>query len=419
MKIILTTASPRTIQNSGNAISELIKNSSRTGIRIDGGTLFVDGYECIDPAVVSYFADIESSQIEETFSNALKIGVAAFKVKGIIQPTEYIDRRFERIESALQQQIQDAIRMLEEDVERKFGQKGEISKYLEELLGKEGVVTDLLDSNNVNSPLYLMKQELRTSIIDLTTAVARQQGNEDMKERSPSKGFDFEHYVDETLGEILKLGKGDEYHSVSTQTGRVRNSKKGDRVIVLSESNDLRIAVEPKDVSKISLPEIHRVAEESMKNRDAQYAILIIKHAEALPAGVGLVNEYGNHFVLGLTSGDGELNLDVTRELLAMAYRIARIRVMEKTRPTTIDFDTRSLLDHLQRISASLDCVIKVDVHISNARDEVDSIQKICRTLKSDISAELASIEALCKNREENCESYSAKQLRKPESEVL
>jgi len=372
------------------------KCKKRALVTTESGVLRIDNFECIDKDVFRYFDDLNPIDRINAVDSSLRIGVASFKMNRAMEPVDYIQRRFTAMHESFDSMTQQVRNTLAEEVQQKFGKDGEISEYLEKMLGPNGSFATLLDSSQKDSPLNKLKIDIQGLLLQIGSQIAADKKVDEFRNSTPAKGFDFEEYIDETLGRVIRLSKGDSYESVSTQMGRLGKSRKGDRVISLGGEKGARIVVEPKDVAQISLQEIHRVAEESMKNRDAQYTIIVLKHSSALPAGVGHINEYENHVVLALTSENSEGNLEKHQDLLAMSYHIAKIRVLQQLRKEA-NLDTSYFRERVSEIRAQIQGFSKLSTHIANIRDQLVQIETISRNAKSEIEVGLGSIEDMIK----------------------
>ena len=92
------------------------------------------------------------------------------------------------------------------------------------------------------------------------------------------------------LGKLAHI-MGDDISDMSKMTGYVSNSKKGDMVVNVAGGSS--IAIEVKDVGSITQDGASELLDDCMDNRDAAFALLVVKNVEAFPKSMGWFHEFG------------------------------------------------------------------------------------------------------------------------------
>lgn len=122
-------------------------------------------------------------------------------------------------------------------------------------------------------------ESLRESIAVIGKVAAADQARLDESIRGTAKGIEHELDVETLLGELVSAS-GDGLDDVSTVTG-LKGSKKGDKVI--RPRGGVAIVTEEKCTKAISENKARELLDESMKNRGAELAMLIVDDESKVP----------------------------------------------------------------------------------------------------------------------------------------
>jgi hypothetical protein len=147
---------------------------------------------------------------------------------------------------------------------------------------------------------------------------------------------------------------------------------------------------EIKDVNNISTTDIHRELELAKKNREAEYAIFVIRDFEALPKSVGWFNEYnGNSLVcaLGKNENDGVLH----EELLYIAYKWAKSKLIVESHKEN-KTDVTALIQKGEAAKYKLKAYQSVVTQCGNIEKSTQDIRKIIGITEKEIQADLDAI---------------------------
>jgi len=230
-------------------------------------------------------------------------------------------------------EINDLIRRVEENTSEKDGSLlGRLKlsvQETQEFLSKE------FDPTNTNSYTFKLKEgitvyigeldtKLETKIraemsealkplmeqfISLREVISKEEGKEEIFEKTAIKGFEFETVMMEKLGNIAAS-----FGDVVEQTGlekETTGSMKGD---FMYQFNGSKIVIEAKDKQSIRQKESLDYMKEAMKHRVADFGILVAADAEQLQKQIGSWNIYDKKVII-CSFADLEMSLKVARLL--------------------------------------------------------------------------------------------------------
>ena len=198
---------------------------------------------------------------------ALKVGTIALRDVLIAEKVDYVRREFEALSVELEKTFTRELGKegMKGELERIFGDKGELQASLEKLFGKDGrLARDLLDMDNSRSPIGQLRKTIESYFVgkdsevysmldpnskdspisrlkgeilqrlegienDISTYLAKRE----VVEKSPVKGFDFEDDLEDFL---MRLSRpfGDLVEGTGTEKGKL-GSKSGDFVISIHD----------------------------------------------------------------------------------------------------------------------------------------------------------------------------------------
>jgi len=364
------------------------KHEETLPIRIEDDKLVIDHFELDSEDVVHYFEEVNEEARLERFGQALAIGAIALRTMQSYENIDMIERKFNKMQSSFETKLKDTLSEITNEmddkfgmkgnvtlfVEKHFGEKGEVSTLVEDYFGKDGRLSrlmedhfgvkgsfsetvekyfgerglfqeqvekilgdngslkTLLDPGEKGTPFNLLIEDIKAENAKLVERIVAEKAKEELTAKTPLKGYEFEDWVHTTLCEIAKSSNpGDVVQDVSKEPSEsLLASKKGDFVLTLGENPDLKIVVDAKSYSsRLTFPKIKETLEQAMKARNAQYGMLVSKQRDALPAFVGYFNEYDNMLVCALgKSDDPTLNY----EIMDIAYKWAKLQVLRRNR---------------------------------------------------------------------------------------
>ena len=344
-------------------------------VSISGGSLRIDDFETHDHTIISHFSELPDVNHDNEVARLLKLGILAQGAAGAGAITTYVETELNRLQAKMTN-----------DIDRVFGENGEVHHKMEGYFGETGSVRDFLNLDKDGAPLYKLHKDLQDGFSSLRDHISTMSGQLKMARKSPQKGFEFE---DMCKPEICSMADGhsDSVDHVGGTPGDLRN-KKGDFVVTIS-GTERRIVFEMKYKKRTSINEIREQLNEAMKNRRAEYAVLVSRNKDALPPEASWFNEYdGNKLVCAVSeTDDSEVNMWVIR----VAYRWARHRVVSNIKKDQ-RVDPEAVTKGIEGIEASLSRMEKVTNQCRNIEKSIGEIKRVMMEEEGIIKEEVEGI---------------------------
>ena len=348
-------------------------------VSVDDKQVSISNFTTLDKDIHSYFADMsESDDMDKKFEHALKVGVVAARTIETVGNVDYVEKEFNKLSVAINQKMQEA-----------FGENGQVSGIITKNFGEDGqLLKEYLNPHKEGSPLQITLKEIHTRLEDLKNVLGINKGKAEEAQKGTQKGKEFEKYCEPLFAEIAKM-HGDDVRATGEEVGTITDSKKGDFVYDIKELKK-RISWETKEyLTKLSKKEIDENLDEGIKNREADYGILVSRHVEALPPDYGWFKELTDKkLVIALgTENDEKMHT----ELLHIAYRWARAKLLQDTLqnggfdPTFVQAKIKVLQDKLKKFQS-------IKVQCKNIDKASSKIDDMAETLEEEINTELNEI---------------------------
>lgn len=253
-------------------------------ISVQNDRITINEFEITDSTLVKYFQQFDSgSERQDALERILKIGVMTMNLAETSQQEEFVERKF----TEMQREFQDEITRIEDEVEERFGDDGDIpqifenhlgddghlrqhieeafgengpfKKRLDEELGENGErIQQALDPDREGTPTYRLKQSLQSQIDRLRDKIEEQETAEEVEEeiraKTTLKGEDFEDTVENILSDLV-YGTSNELEYTGDTVGKIGDRKVGDFVVTLDKTGQ-RIVAEAKSDSGYSQRDI-------------------------------------------------------------------------------------------------------------------------------------------------------------------
>lgn len=340
-------------------------------------TIRITDLEIDDRDVYNYFTELDPDERSVALRRVVKVGTVALRASETGGEVDYVERRFSELQHELESKFEET-----------FGEEGHVREYIENQIGEDGrLVNELLSPNEPDSPMHRLLEAITDDIGELRREIVAEEVREEMVQQTSLKGDRFEENLEELLG-LVAEPHGDKLEFTGEDIGEIEASKKGDFVITVGDI-DSRIVVEAKNMS-YNLPQIEEEMEEAIRNRSADYGLFIARSVGQLPNKVGWFNEYdGDYLVVALSEGDDE---SAAAELVKVAYRWARMRVLQKTMPTGDDIDTAEIQSQVQSAERTLDDFRNIRTKLTNIEDSADDIRDILGDIEQELFDQLNAI---------------------------
>jgi hypothetical protein len=415
-------------------------------VRTQGGRLWVDGLVVDDESAVRLAREREAhgEDVARLVLDAIAIGARVLDREQTGANADFVKAEFEKAARELDTAFVERARLVAERLDKRiddvFGpENGHVTKALERhfgdessvavqnrvkaLLGEVGVqmredLRKQFSSAGDNNPLATFQrmaigamrdnaqaqsQQLRAmdeKLATLREEVVKLQGEKEKlaevaaeAQRGTAKGRSYEEEVAAAV-DALALPLGDDCAAVGDvkeATGKV-----GDVVVTIGASHGPpqgRIVFEAKN-SRLSRPEAVRQLDDALRERNADYAVLVVPSEEKVPSRMHALREYnGDKLIVAYDADEGPLALQV-------AYALARARVL-MSRGDAVGIDSAAVTDSVERAVAELQEVRRIRLQLTGAKTQIDRASEIVGAMSDRVSGHLEEIAALVRAAED------------------
>jgi len=385
-------------------------------IALSDDRVSVTDLEITDPFVVEYFEKFDDGEEQKNaFKRVLKIGVMTIGLAETSQQEEFVERKF----TEMQHELQEEIDRIEEEVEEKFGDDGDVPKIFDDHLGEDGHlkkhieeafsedgpfkqrldeelgengerIQAALDPDNEGSPTYRLEKRLKSEINSIREKIVEEETEADIRKQTYLKGGDFEDSIQEILNGIVRQTPNNVEYTGDT-TGEMER-KVGDFVVTLADTGQ-RIVVEAKTES-YSTKNIKNEMAEAIQNRDAQYGLFVTDTLENLPrTKTGWFHEFPDQNIVVVAMRE-TTDEDLEPGYLRIAFNWARMRAVQAYAETGSGFDPEKLQSEITEIEESIGQFKTIRGQCTEIRKSRERIEEMLDEVERDIKNRIGSIEA-------------------------
>ena len=346
-------------RQSGDTMSAAATIYNPGRVLVADGIVYVRELEEHDPEVVRIIS--ESDDPLAAIRQCLRIGARALRAAHVTVDVDVIERSFHELETRFESRVTDAVDeiarttsgLLDEDTGALVGALTAFRTEFDQLLGdtfdaksKVSVITKieelvlstmkgLITPEIDDSPIGRLKKELvdtvQREVGDVADEVRRVtehlgmvDATADAYEHTTAKGFDYEDFVDECVGE-LAAGYGDLAACTANESGSCA-SKVGDEVVTLNRDDthgvEARFTLEMKNRA-LNMRKTLAELDQALTNRDALAAIAVFRSQEQAPTSVPF--QYNDDKAIVVLDPD-----DGDESALRLAYMWARWTVRRR-----------------------------------------------------------------------------------------
>jgi Uncharacterized protein conserved in bacteria (DUF2130) len=409
-------------------------------VRTQGGRLWIDGLVVDDGCAVRLAREREQAgeDVARLVADAIAIGARVLDREHTGANADFVRAEFEKAARELDAAFVDRARLVAERLDKRiddvFGpENGHVTKALARHFGDESSVAvqnrvkallaevgvqmreDLrrqFSSDGENNPLATFQRMaigamrdnaqaqaeqlkamdaklavLREDVLRLQAEKEKLEGVAAEAERGTAKGRSYEDEVAAAI-DALALPLGDDCEAV----GDVKEAtgKKGDVVVAIGAGHGPaqgRIVFEAKN-SRLSRPEAVRQLDDARRERNADYAVLVVPSEDKVPARMHALREYnGDKLIVAYDVDEGPLALQV-------AYALARARVL-MARGGADGVDGVAVADWVERAINELEDVRRVRQQLTGAKTQIDRASDIVGAMSDRVRGHLEEIAAL------------------------
>lgn len=245
--------------------------------------------------------------------------------------------------------------------------------------------TQLVDSFNKKI------EEISKQVTELTTALGIEETAKELKEKSSTKGTEFEEIVQSKL---VDLAPNDFVSRVSKEKGSVAKSDKGDHVLTISNpgEEDINIVFESKSGNDFdSTSKIKKYLEEAIKNRNSVVGVMVFDQAsrykELSTNPMYIIDNNKLAVVLDKDNIDDDTAF---RVCYVYARQLALQMSKSKSKINTIDFDF--LESQLDLIFTSINNLRAIRMANTEAKTQISKADDLLREKQEAIKNNLNHI---------------------------
>jgi len=306
--------------------------------------------------------------------------------------TRALERHFsDESDAAVQNRVRDVLREVmastREDLLKQFS-SADASNPLAEFKART-VEALRAASDQQAETLRGVEKRMADLQVELQALRDQRQKHEELdaeRERGTAKGRTFEEAVYEAV-ESIAAGQGDDCDAVGDLRGAT--GKTGDVVVAIDACTGPargRVVFEAKH-EKLSKPKAFKQLDAAMRQREADYAVLVVPAEDELPARTRALHEYNGDKLLVAwdPDGDGSLTLEV-------AYSLARARVL-MSRADGDGIDAGALRDSIERTLGAMEDVRRIKQQLTGAETSIDNARSILDAMAGHVRALLAEMD--------------------------
>ena len=413
----------------------------RPHVRTVGDSLAIDGLVVGDATAVRLVRDREEAGEDpaRAVTDAIEIGARVLDREQAGAGAEYVKAELGKVTSEVERSFTDRAREVAELLGRRVDevfapQNGQLARELEKLFSDgsaasvQNRVREVVGEAMMRSREELVRQfssaDDRNPLADfkadavraLHQAAARQDATQrallermvDLekelhalrsekekreelgaeRERGTAKGRTFEEQVADAV-DAIAMTQGDDSEAVGDMRGA--SGRTGDVVVAVGGAcgpERGRIVFEAKD-RKLPRPEALRELDRALRERDADFAVLVVPSDEEVPARMHPLREYGGDKLVVTLDTD-----DPSRLPLELGYRLARARVLMARSPDD-EVDAAAVRERVERALQAMDDVRKVKSRLTGAKKSIDEARDIVEAMAERVRARLGEIDAL------------------------
>ena len=403
--------------------------STQMRVIVGEGIVHIESFDEFDPTTVSFIAQAEDPI--RAVGQLLRTGARALQAVGNEMVTENIQMRLDAVSKEFADTVNEAVREISSvteaivddekgklptkltefvdglgtllgetfDPESKTSVMAEIEKRMTEAANSQTVrIREMVTLENENSPLNILKREIKREIIDvvrdvrkdfddLAKEIVTKEAFKTAREKSSAKGFDFEETIHDKVSSIA-AAHGDIAESVGNVNGAEAN-KKGDELVQLNREDTNGVEtffVWEVKAKKLSMRATQEELESSIANRNAAAGIIIFEDQSLAPTSVPF--QYSDNKAIVALNRD-----DTDDSVIQLAYMWARwVARRNLNQVTTEKFDTQKFQSLLETALRSLNSVRNIKSANTSAKKSIEKASELLGELQNEMQGTLEQL---------------------------
>ncbi|WP_435078832.1 hypothetical protein [Halococcus sp. AFM35] len=387
-------------------------------VTITDNQVRISDFEVTDSTVVEHLRQFDDDQArEDAVERALRVGMTTMELAETSQQEEFVERKF----SEMQRDMEEEIDRIEAEIERKFGDDGDVPQIFDDHLGQDGYleqhieeafsedgpfterldeelgedgkrIKQALDPDKEGTPTYRLKQTLQDQIRSLRDKIEEQETAEktedELRQKTSLKGEDFEDRIEDILSNLV-YNTSDEVEYTGDTIGEITGRKVGDFVITLNDTGR-RIVIEAKSDKGYSQRDIKEEIADAVENRNADYGIIVFECESYIPDKVGYFHEFDPERLSIAISETEDTNVEPG--FFRIGYNWAKTRTVQGYIDTGTAFDPEAVQNAVGEVSDSIDRFSMIRKKTTSIRKTANEIDEELEEIEGEVKSELAEI---------------------------
>lgn len=364
-------------------------------LTVEKDHIVVEQFEIDDPDIVQFVSD-QDKPPAEALRLALRVGVSTLKLADTTEEAEFVRNEFEKLNRDLQDELDEFNRDVENeledfrsDLEDWFDEEdGDFAAIIDNHFGENGrLINEVFDPTNNDSPLETLRSEIERELQDMRDSLLEENVRSDVEQETTKKGEKFEDDLETLLGEVTR--SADEVTRTGDEHGQLDDRFVGDFVVTLGETQQ-DIIIEAKDRSRISKPTIKEELEQGIRNRGADYGVLVLKNEDAAPQKLGSFREFDQRMLYVALSDEETETYD--KRLLNLALEWGRMRTLSSQFDSDEQIDADVIHSKINEIEDSLATFKQVRTKCTNIKNARQGIEDHLDEIEAEIESEIDAI---------------------------
>ena len=378
-------------------------------VSVQGDRVRLDGLVVADETLARLIA--EAVDPDSVAADALEIGARVLDREQTGANAEFVKTEFEKVSKTVEAEFGERARAVSEELSKQLdsafsdGSSTAVQHRIKEMVAEvlqrsREDMTKLFAAGDGSNPLARTIEEIRAAekrqrddvrrlalqVQELRDEKEKLEEVAQERERGTAKGRTYEEAVCEAVDAIAKV-LGDVADPVGDERGA--GGKKGDVLVGIdgcSGPERGRIVFEAKD-KQLSKPKFYSDLDDSMQQRDADYAVLVVPTPEEVPARLHSLREYQGDKMIAVFDREDGSALE-----LEFAYRVARARVTAQ-REGADEIDAAAIRSTVARATAAMDDVRKIKSQLTAAQNGIGGAREMLEAVESRVRAELTQVD--------------------------